>query len=200
MKRVLTLICLLAFAGTAFAQFSLGFKQVELPTLVDDDYMSTMDMNMLRIGTMASPQIRVEGYLGYAKDSFEYDEEGETYEYDGTAYTFGGGGYYIIAAPANTSFSFGLQFLYGSTSSEMSAANVSVDGPSTSAWCLDPLMRIDFAIPGAERLAFFTEFGGRYASATTTYETVGGNDQEYNWSGMQTYSPANILAGAYYVF
>jgi hypothetical protein len=196
MKRVFTLVCLLAFAGTAFAGFSIGFKQVELPTFVDDGDMYTMDMNLLRIGAMASPQFRIEGYLGYAKETYEWEEGTETVNLDGSAYVFGAGGYYVIEMPANTSFSIGAQFLYGSSSSEYE----SVEGPSTSAWCLDPLMRIDFAIPGAERLAFFTEFGGRYANATTTVEVVGADDIEYKWNGLQTYAPDNILAGAYYVF
>ena len=196
MKRVFTLVCLLAFAGTAFAGFSIGFKQVELPTYVNDGDMYTMDMNLLRIGAMASPQFRVEGYLGYAKETYEWEEGTETVNLDGSAYVFGAGGYYVIEMPANTSFSIGAQFLYGSSSSEYE----NVEGPSTSAWCLDPLMRIDFAIPGAERLAFFTEFGGRYANATTTVEVVGADDIEYKWNGLQTYAPDNILAGAYYVF
>lgn len=198
MKRVATLICLLAFAGTAFAGFSLGFKQTELPYMVYEDDMSVMDMNMLRIGAMASPTFRIEGYLGYGKENFEWEDpiSGDNVDASGTAYVFGGGGYYVMEMPANTSFSIGAEFLYGSTSSEYDGD----DGPSTTSWALDPLMRIDFAIPGAERLAFFTEFGFRYANSTTTQEVSGGDDLEWKWSGYETYSPENILAGAYYVF
>ena len=201
MKRVFVLICVLAFAGTAFAGFSIGFKQTLVPKYVaigtSGASLSTDDMYLLRVGAMASPDFRIEGYLGYMKDSFEYDITGTSYDFDGSTMMFGAGGYYVIEAPANTSFSIGAQFLYGKSSSETDG----VDGPETTSWCLDPLMRIDFAIPGAERLAFFTEYGIRYANATTTVEGTGGDsDTDYKWSGWQTYAPTNILAGAYYIF
>jgi hypothetical protein len=196
MKRVFLLICVLAFAGTAFAGFSIGFKQTLIPTYVNTTGdLTTDDMYMLRVGAMASPDFRIEGYLGYMKYSFEIDPAVAASEYDGSAMVFGAGGYYVIEAPANTSFSIGAQFLYGKTSRETG----NVDGPETTSWSLDPLMRVDFAIPGAERLAFFTEYGIRYANATTTVEATAG-DTDYKWSGWKTYSPTNILAGAYYVF
>ncbi len=194
MKRVFLLICVLAFAGTAFAGFSIGFKQTPIPTYVGSN-LEVEDVYMLRIGAMASPSFRIEGYLGYGTEHLEIDPSTPTVDWDGTVMVFGAGGYYVIAAPANTSFSIGAQFLYAKTTSEASG----VDNPETTAWSLDPLMRIDFAIPGAERLAFFTEYGIRYANATTTDDT-GATTVDYKWSGWQTYSPPNILAGAYYVF
>ncbi|MCD4775082.1 MAG: hypothetical protein K8S15_03410 [Candidatus Aegiribacteria sp.] len=196
MRRVFLLICVLAFAGTAFAGFSIGFKQTFVPTSVGSSgSVSTEDMYLLRIGAMASPDFRIEGYLGYMKSSFELDPAVAASKYDGSSMMFGAGGYYVIEAPANTSFSFGAQFLYGKSSYEVGG----VDGPETTCWSLDPLMRIDFAIPGAERLAFFTEYGIRYGKATTTVveESV---SVDYKWSGWQTYAPTNILAGAYFVF
>lgn len=199
MKRVFTLICLLAFAGTAFAQFSLGFNQVEIPTYVSvsGGTVYTEDMNMLRIGSMFSPQFRVEGYIGYMKETFELDPQPATpLEYEGSAMAFGAGGYYVIEAPANTSFSFGARFLYGTSNWE-----AGTEETETTAWALDPLMRIDFAIPGAEQLAFFTEYGFRYANATSTFTSAGVQDPtDYKWTGFETYAPANVLAGAYYVF
>lgn len=199
MRRVFLLICVLAFAGTAFAGFSIGFKHTEVPAYVNTSGSSSSlvltDAYMLRIGAMASPDFRIEGYLGYGKEHFELDPSSSTMEYDGSVMVLGAGGYYIVAAPANTSFSIGAQFLYGKTTSEEGGT----DQPETTSWSLDPLMRIDFAIPGAERLAFFTEFGIRYANATTTIEATSGN-VDSKWSGWQTYAPTNILAGAYYVF
>jgi hypothetical protein len=198
MKRVFTLMCLLAFAGTAFAGFSIGFKHTEMPVYVNTTGgVSLDDMYMLRFGTMASPQFRIEALFGYAKENFEIDPDPGTGDYDGSMMAFGGGGYYVIEMPANTSFSIGLQAIYGKATYEAGG----VDGPETTVFSVDPLMRIDFAIPGAERLAFFTEYGIRYATATTTVEGTGGaDDVDYKWSGYQTYSPMNILAGAYYVF
>lgn len=194
MKRVVLLFCLLALAGTSFAGFSLGFKHTEMPTYVSDGgSVETDDLYMLRFGAMASPSFRIEVLAGYGKESFEMDPG--TAEYDGTMYAFGAGGYYVIEAPANTSFSIGLQFLYGKSTYEVGG----VDGPETSVYSIDPLMRIDFAIPGAERLAFFTEYGIRYANATTNVD-LGTTDYDNKWSGYQTYSPMNILAGVYYVF
>lgn len=196
MRKVFLLICVLAFAGTAFAGFSIGFKQTLVPVDVSSGgYLSTEDMYLLRIGAMASPDFRIEGYLGYMKSSFELDPAVAASKQDGSAMMLGAGGYYVIEAPANTSFSFGAQFLYGKASSETGGT----DNPETSSWSLDPLMRIDFAIPGAECLAFFTEFGIRYANATTTDDTEA-DTIEYKWSGWQTYAPTNILAGAYYIF
>jgi len=196
MKRVFLLICVLAFVGTAFAGFSIGFKQTPIPVYVTSGlYLQLEDVYMLRIGAMASPSFRIEGYIGYGTEHFEVDPSTPTEDYDASIMVFGAGGYYIIAAPANTSFSIGAQFLYAKTTSE----DMGADNPKTTAWSLDPLMRIDFAIPGAERLAFFTEYGIRYANATTTVESAAG-DIDYKWSGWQTYSPPNILAGAYYLF
>ncbi len=194
MKRVFLLICLLAFAGTAFAGFSLGFKYTDFPVGIYATYDPVLeDMYMLRFGAMASPSIRVEALLGYSTYSFETDPD--AIDYSGTMYVFGGGGYYVLEAPANTTFSIGAQFLYGKTTGEED----SVDEPETTTYSLSPLMRIDFAIPGAERLAFYTEYGIRYASVTTTVEDVAG-DIDYKWTGWHTYSPRQILAGVYYVF
>ena len=196
MKRVFLLICVLAFTGTAFAGFSIGFKQTPVPTYVSSGLsLTTEEVYMLRIGAMASPDFRIEGYLGYGTEHAELDPAVLGVEYDGSVMVFGAGGYYIIAAPANTSFSIGAQFLYGKATGEYGT----LWDQETSTWSLDPLMRIDFAIPGAERLAFFTEYGIRYANATTTY-TEGATVTDRVWSGWQTYSPPNILAGAYYIF
>jgi len=199
MKRVFLLICVLAFAGTAFAGFSIGFKQSPVPTYVNISesysYLSLEDIYMLRIGFMASPDFRIEGLIGYGTNHFELSPAQAASEYDGNVMVFGAGGYYIIAAPANTSFSIGAQFLYGKSTYEVGGVN----GPETTSWSLDPLMRVDFAIPGAERFALFTEYGIRYANATTT-TTTGTTSIDYKWSGWQTYAPPNILAGAYYVF
>lgn len=195
MKRVFLVICLFAIAGSAFAGFSIGFKHTEVPTYVNTSTLDLTDVYLLRVGAMASPEFRIEGYLGYGKEHFEVDPSTPTMDYDGSVMVFGAGGYYVIAAPANTSFSIGAQFLYAKTTSETSGT----DNPETTCWSFDPLMRIDFAIPGAERFALFTEFGIRYANATTKDDT-GTTDIDYKWSGWQTYSPTNILAGAYYIF
>jgi hypothetical protein len=200
MKRVLLLACLLAMTGTALAGFSIGFNQTKIPTNVYDVVGGDIwveDIYMLRLGAMFSPEFRVEGYIGYMKESFEEDPPAITpVEYEGSGMVFGAGGYYVIEAPANTSFSFGARFLYGSVNMESG-----INQAETKSWCLDPLMRIDFAIPGAEQLAFFTEYGFRYANATSTY-TSGGTQSptENKWTGFQTYAPSNIIAGAYYVF
>jgi hypothetical protein len=199
MKRVFVIVCLLAFAGTAVAGFSIGFNQVEMPYMIDvsNGELYTEDMNLLRFGAMASPEFRIEAYVGYMKETFELDPQPATpVELEGSAMAFGGGGYYVIEAPANTSFSFGARFLYATANFEAGTYEY-----ETTAWCLDPLLRIDFAIPGAEQLAFFTEYGFRYASATGT-TTVSGvqSTTDDKWSGLATYSPPNVLAGAYYIF
>jgi len=194
MMRIFAAVALLTLAGAAFGGFSLGFKYTEMPAYVDDEGDLTLqDMYMLRFGAMASPDFRVEALLGYAKESWEMDP-GES-DSDGSMLALGGGGYYVIADPANTEFSFGGQFLYGKSTDEENGE----DQPETSVLSISPLMRIDFAIPGAERFALFTEYGIRYASVTTTTETPSG-DVDSKWSGYQTYSPMEILAGAYYTF
>ncbi len=200
MKRVFSLVCLLALTGTAFAGFSIGFNNTLIPVNVYNvtgGDLWTEDIYMLRLGFMASPDFRLEGYVGYMKESFEEDPPATTpVEFEGSGMIFGAGGYYVIAAPANTSFSIGARFLYGSVKMESGVYEA-----ETKSWCLDPLMRIDFAIPGAERLAIFTEYGFRYANATSTYTASGTQDPTENkWTGFQTYAPANVLAGAYYVF
>ncbi|MEN8207707.1 MAG: hypothetical protein ABFR50_00495 [Candidatus Fermentibacteria bacterium] len=109
MKRVFLLVCLLAFAGTAFAGFSIGFNSVEVPWYVEGDgYLATEDMYLLRVGAMASPDFRIEGYLGYAKETFETDPmQTGTVDVTGSGMVFGAGAYYIIPNPANTQLSTG---------------------------------------------------------------------------------------------
>jgi len=202
MKRVISLVCLLALAGTAFAGFSVGFTSVEVPWMVSGGgSLETEDMYLLRVGAMASTDFRIEGYLGYEKQTYELDPQTVgTIEQTGSGTVFGGGGYYIIANPANTQFSIGLRFLYCMTNIEGGAVGA-LQQYETTSYAIDPLMRIDFAIPGAERLAFFTEYGFRYAKATMKTTSAGvASTTDDVWSGLATYAPPNILAGAYYVF
>ncbi len=191
--RIFAAVALLALAGAAFGGYSLGFKYGSVPGYVSGASLYTQDMAMLRFGAMASPSFRVEGLLGYDKQSYEMDPGDD--EYDAAVWAIGGSGYYLIADPANTQFSFGGQFIYSKTTTESDGE----DGPETSAYSISPLMRIDFAIPGAERFALFTEFGIRYYSATTTTE-AGEADVDETYSGYRTQAPENILAGAYYIF
>ncbi len=199
MKRVFVLICLLAFAGTAFAGFSIGFNSVEVPWLISGTTgdLETEDVYLIRFGAKASPEFRIEAYLGYEKQTYELDPQPAVpVESTGSGTVFGGGGYYVIADPANTSFSIGVRFLYAATKIEQGTTDY-----ETTSYAIDPLMRIDFAIPGAEQLALFTEYGFRYAKATMK-TTVGGTASAVDdvWSGLATYAPPNILAGAYYIF
>lgn len=192
--RFVAVALALALAGTAAAGgFSLGFKQVDLPVYVETagDAMMT-DVALLRLGSALSPDFRIEALLGYAKSSYEDDED-----WDASMSTFaiGGSGFYVIASPSNTVFSIGGTLLYAKTSSEEDGE----DGPETSDLSILPVMRADFAVPGMERVAFFSEFGFRYDKATTTIE-VGGDDFETSYSHLGTFSSPNILGGVYYSF
>jgi hypothetical protein len=191
MMRILAAVALLALAGSAFGGYSLGFKHAWVPGDATGGEMT--NMYMLRFGAMVSPQFRMEGLLGYNKWSSDTDP-GDT-EQENTTWALGASGYYLVANPANTQFSIGGQFIYAKNTSE----DDGVDGPETTGFVLSPVMRVDFAIPGAERFALFTEYGIRYYSATTTTES-GGQEVDNNWSGYQIYAPTNILAGVYYVF
>ena len=115
-----------------------------------------------------------------------------TTELNGSCFAMGLSGFYVIAAPSNTVFSIGASFVYNKTSSEIE----NVDGPETSGYSFYPLMRIDFAIPGAERLGLFSEFGARYVSATTTDDS----DTEWKATDFSTWGSQNILGGVYYSF
>ncbi len=193
MKKVFLLFCLLAFAGTAFAGFSLGYKPVSFPYYVYDAELALLtNVNMLRVGFAASPDFRLELLAGYDKANFEWEEDGVSTDANQTVYVIGASGFYVIANPANTVFSVGLSFLYGKASGESNG----VDGPETSGYGIYPIMRVDFAIPGAERFALFTEFGIRYLSATTD---IDGGD-EYKFNDLSTWGSDNILGGAYYSF
>lgn len=201
MKRVFLLVCVLAMTGTALAGFSIGFTSIDFPVYigsVSQGELETEDMYLLRFGAMASPDFRIEAYVGYEKQTYEYDPQPATPldETTGSATVFGAGGYYVIEAPANTSFSIGARFLYGKTNFDRGTTEI-----ETTSYCIDPLMRVDFAIPGAERLAFFTEYGARYAKATTKTTDEGvASTTDLVWSGLATYAPPNILAGVYYIF
>ena len=192
MKKVFLLFCLLAFAGTAFAGFSLGYKPIDFPYSVYGSAASLTSVNMLRVGFAASPDFRLELLAGYDKVNLEWEEEGVSTEANGTVYVIGASGFYVIANPANTVFSIGLSFLYGKATGETAG----YDTPETSGYGIYPIMRVDFAIPGAERFALFTEFGVRYLSATTDY--TGGDEDKFN--ELQTWGSDNILGGAYYSF
>jgi len=193
MKKVFLLFCLLAITGTAFAGFSLGYKPLAIPAFVSGEGNVTFaNVNLLRVGFAASPEFRLELLAGYDKLTFELDVEGTSYDADETVYVIGASGFYVIAAPANTIFSIGLSFLYGKGTGETGG----VDNPETSGYGIYPIMRVDFAIPGAERFALFTEFGARYLSTTTDY----GDGVEYKFSELSTWGSENILGGAYYSF
>jgi hypothetical protein len=192
--KLLVLALALALAGTAFAGgFSLGFKEVNLPVYVQTGTDATMgDVPLLRLGSALTPDFRIEALLGYAKSS--YDEEDGP---EGSLSTFaiGGSGFYVIAAPSNTVFSIGGTLLYAKTSGEDDGAEL----PSTSDLTILPVMRIDFAFPQVNQVAFFTEFGLRYDKATTTVDT-GTVEVDYSYSHLGTYNSPHILGGMYYSF
>ncbi|MCK4670904.1 MAG: hypothetical protein KAT47_00075 [Candidatus Aegiribacteria sp.] len=193
MKKVFLLFCLLAFAGTAFAGFSLGYKPISIPYNVSSDGNALFtNVNMLRVGFAASPEFRLEFLAGYDKVNVEYEISGVSYDAHETIYVIGASGFYVIANPANTVFSIGLSFLYGKGTGE----DDGVDIPETSGWGIYPIMRVDFAIPGAERFALFTEFGARYLSTTTDLD----DGDEYKFTDLSTWGSENILGGAYYSF
>lgn len=192
---LLAVVVLVLAAGALAGGYSLGYKQMSVPAYLGNEwfgdvYMTTI--HMFRFGAMASPEFRVEALLGYGKYSVDYGDTLGTDEYDASMYALGGSGYYVIAEPANTMASIGGSFIYMSSSSEADG----VDGPSTSGFVITPVLRVDFAIPGAERFALFTEYGINYASLTTEYA----DDSEDDYSGYQIYAPPNVLAGAYYSF
>ncbi len=194
MKKVFLLFCLLAFASTAFAGFSLGYKPISIPYNVSSDGNALFtNVNLLRVGFAASPEFRLEFLAGYDKVNFEYEIEGVTFDSNETIYVIGASGFYVIAAPANTVFSIGLSFIYGKgTGEDVTGA----DEPETSGYGIYPIMRVDFAIPGAERFALFTEFGIRYLSTTTDLD----DGDEYKFNDLSTWGSENILGGAYYSF
>lgn len=192
MKK-LSLLLILVFAGSAFAGFSIGFKMLDLPSYTGYStgqgvQIFTSEVPMIRIGAAASPEFRVEGLIGY--DKISYDDDSDV-EYSASLFAIGGSAFYVIANPANTVFSLGGSLVYSKTSSETD----NVDGPETSGLSIYPIMRVDFAIPGAERFAFFTEFGLRYQKTSTD---IDGDD--YHHSDFGFYGSKNILGGAYYSF
>jgi hypothetical protein len=191
LKKLLVLLALLAITGTAFAGFSLGYKPLDLPTYVYGSgsgmHFSAENMNLLRIGWGASPDFRIEILAGYDKVTWEVD----TLEASGSNFAMGASAFYVIAAPSNTVFSIGGSFLYNKSTGEYD----NTDNPETTGYSFYPLMRIDFAIPGAERFALFTEFGGRYVSATTDYTSYEAKATEFS-----TWGSEHILGGAYYSF
>ncbi|MCD4848498.1 MAG: hypothetical protein K8R76_09915 [Candidatus Aegiribacteria sp.] len=194
MKKVFLLFCLLAITGTAFAGFSLGYKPLAIPAFVSGEGNITFtNVNLLRVGFAASPEFRLEFLAGYDKLNFELDVEGSSVDAHETVYVIGASGFYVIASPANTVFSIGLSFLYGKGTGEDTDGT---DLPETSGYGIYPIMRVDFAIPGAERFALFTEFGARYLSTTTDYD----DGVEYKFSELSTWGSENILGGAYYSF
>ena len=193
MTKALVVLAVLALAGSALAGgYSIGYKQLDLPVNVYSQSMSTDLMHMLRLGFSASPDFRIEILLGYDHVSWEDNDPAATItESNGTNFAFGGSAFYVIANPANTVFSIGGSFVYNKVTGEIQ--NVDID--ETSAYSIYPIMRVDFAIPGADRFALFTEFGARYTSANTDYSAG-----EQSFSDFSTWGSDNVLGGAYYSF
>ncbi len=193
MKKVFLLFCLLAFAGTAFAGFSLGYKPLSIPAMVSEDgNVLFTNVYLLRMGFAASPDFRIELLAGYDKVDVEYEDDGTSIEANETVFVIGASGFYVIANPANTVFSIGLSFLYGKGTGEVNGFDI----PETSGIGIYPIMRVDFAIPGAERFALFTEFGTRYLSTSTEND----DGADYKFTELSTWGSENILGGAYYSF
>jgi hypothetical protein len=192
MMRILALLAVLTLAGSAFAGFSIGFKQLDLPYAVAGTSTAYFDaMNMLRLGFAASPDFRIELLLGY--DNVSYKDETASPEIEGNLSNFavGGSAFYVVAHPSNTVFSIGGSLVYNSTSGEYN--NADIDG--TTGLSIYPIARIDFSIPGADRFALFTELGARYVKANT--DTSGG---DLSYSDFGTWGSENIIGGAYYSF
>jgi hypothetical protein len=146
---------------------------------------------MLRLGSALSPQFRVEALLGYMKDGYTVDVGGTETDLDVSMFTIGGSAFYVVANPANTVFSVGGSIVYGSGTVDPEGGT----DEETSVLAFYPVMRVDFAIPGAERFALFTEYGVRYVSATTSID-----DDEYKFSELGTFGSDMIIGGAYYSF
>ena len=192
MKRLFVAIALLSLAGSAFAGFSLGFKPLDLPVMVYSGGYDADGLNMIRVGWSASSDFRIELLGGYGKVSWEADSAGTTaLDGSGSCFAMGASVFYVIANPANTVCSIGASFVYNKASTETN----NVDGWATSGYSFYPLIRVDFAIPGAERFALFTEFGGRYMSATSELDTM-----KYKATDFSTWGSEHILGGAYYSF
>jgi hypothetical protein len=189
MKFTLIAMALLVAGTSAAGGFSLGFKEVDVPTMVVDAGTAEMgSVGLLRLGSALSPEFRIEALLGYGKTSYDDDADNE---YSTSTFAIGGSGFYVIASPSNTVFSIGGTLLYAKSSVD--------DGPETSDLSILPLMRIDFAFPQVSQVAFFSEFGLRYDKATTTVETSG-DDFETTYSHFGTYNSPHILGGVYYSF
>ncbi len=192
MRKMLTVAMLLALAGSAMAGFSIGFKPLGLPNMVSSmssEPYSTTSVPMLRVGWSASEDFRIELLGGY--DKWTWEDEANDADASGSTFGIGGSAFYVIASPANTVCSMGASFVYSTASGETNGN----DGPSTTGISIYPILRVDFAIPGAERFALFTEFGARYMSATTDND---GNDLKYTDFGV--WGSEQILGGAYYSF
>lgn len=191
MRRA-SLALVLVLAGSAFAGgFSLGFKLVELPTYVSTYASYDTYVPMLRLGSALSPQFRAEFLLGYMKDSYSVEIGGTETDLDASMFAIGGSAFYVVANPANTVFSVGGSIVYGSGSVDPEGGT----DEETSVLAFYPVMRVDFAIPGAERFALFTEYGARYVSASTSVD-----DDEAKLSELSTFGSDNIIGGAYYSF
>lgn len=187
--RVLVPLMLLAIsAGVAAGGFSLGFKDFEVPFYISSGgEMTGADMAMLRLGSALSPEFRIEVLFGYGKNSAEIDDE----DFDFSTFAIGGSGFYVVANPANSVFSIGGSLVYAKSNNG--------EDVSTSDLTLLPVMRADYAVPGMSSVGFFSEFGLRYDSATTTVETSG-DDMEYSYTHFGTYASPHVLGGVYYSF
>ncbi len=79
--------------------------------------------------------------------------------------------------------------------SKCSGEDDNIAKPLVKSILIYPVMRFDYAIPGMEQIAFFTELGIRYTSATKDYEAV-----ETDYTAFELWGSEHILGGVYYNF
>lgn len=189
MKILLIPLMLLVFSGSVFASlgFSFGIKPLEIPVDINGSELDENEVVLLRLGTSLTPDIRVEMLGGYDKITEHEDGIGHTFD----LWALGVSGFYVIANPANTVCSAGISLMYSKCSGE----DDNIAKPLVKSILIYPVMRFDYAIPGMEQIAFFTELGIRYTSATKDYEAV-----ETDYTAFELWGSEHILGGVYYNF
>jgi len=180
---------LLVLSGSVFASlgFSFGVKPLEIPVDINGSVLDENEVVLLRLGTALIPELRVELLGGYDKITEHEDGIGHTFN----MWTIGASGYYVIMNPANTVCSAGISVLYSKCSGE----DDNIAKPLVKSILVYPVLRFDYVIPGMENIAFFSEVGMRYISATKDYVAV-----ETDYTSFDFWGSEHILGGVYYNF
>lgn len=196
-----TAFIIMAIAASAFG-ITIGFTQTTIPVIIDQPYSQYNDeTDIFMITSSVEPVSRLFLEAGFGFKTTEVDEM-ESYSSDTrkavvTAYSTSL--YYAVIESGTVCLKAGASYRHSSSEIEFSIIDSSFKTVMNG---FEPLVRLDFAFPGLEKVGFYTQFGVEYTKTKFTYYAPPGEEDEdlYSAEGWSTTAPPYGIAGIYYTF